>query len=93
VEVVEPAINATQIKGMGDLHAYFVQRGFKNGRMVIVPVEIPFIHLPEKHPCFVKRLIPQRDFQLPPNVAEAANAAPLVISPVDTAGSMLVSLS
>ena len=29
VEVVEPAINATQIKGMGDLHAYFVQRGFQ----------------------------------------------------------------
>ena len=75
VEVVEPAINATQIKGMGDLHAYFVQRGFKNGRMVIVPVEIPFINLPEKHPCFVRRLIPQRDFQLPPNVAEAATAA------------------
>ena len=29
VEVVEPAISATQIKGMGDLHAYFVQRGLR----------------------------------------------------------------
>jgi hypothetical protein len=68
VEVVEPAINATQIKGMGDLHAYFVQRGFKN-RMVIVPVEIPYISLREKHPAYVHRRIDQRDFQLPPDVA------------------------
>ena len=35
VEVVEPAISATQIKGMSDLHAYLVQRGFKNNHMVI----------------------------------------------------------
>ena len=66
VEVVEPAINATQIKGMGDLHAYFVQRGFKN-RMVMVPVEIPYISLPEKHPA-LSIAVPRRDFQLPPDV-------------------------
>ena len=69
VEVTEPAISATQIKGMGDLHAYFVQRGFRN-RMVIVPVEIPYISLPEKHPAFVERIVPRRDFELPPDVEE-----------------------
>jgi hypothetical protein len=69
VEVIEPAISATQIKGMGDLHAYFVQRGFRN-RMIIVPVEIPYISLPEKHPAFVERIVPKRDFELPPNVDE-----------------------
>ena len=26
VEVIEPAISSTQIKGMSDLHAYFLQR-------------------------------------------------------------------
>ena len=77
VEVVEPAINATQIKGMSDLHAYFVQRGFKN-RMVIVPVEIPYISLPEKHPACVDRMVPRRDFQLPPDVAKMPDQ-PLVM--------------
>ena len=67
--MVEPAISATQIKGMQDLHAYFVQRGFKNGKMVIVPLEIPYINLPEKHPAWVSRAVPQRDFQLPPDVS------------------------
>jgi hypothetical protein len=75
VEVTEPAINSTQIKGMGDLHAYFVQRGFKN-RMVIVPVEIPYISLPEKHPPFIERVVPRRDFQLPPDAVVMAEAFP-----------------
>jgi type IV secretory pathway TraG/TraD family ATPase VirD4 len=74
VEVTEPAISATQIKGMGDLHAYFVQRGFRN-RMVVVPVEIPYISLPEKHPAFVARIVPRRDFELPPNVEEFPDEA------------------
>jgi type IV secretory pathway TraG/TraD family ATPase VirD4 len=93
VEVVEPAISATQIKGMSDLHAYLVQRGFKNNRMVIVPVEIPFIHLAEKHPAFVNRLIPRRDFQLPPDVAEVVRRAPPVIPTKDDVPPVLVSLS
>jgi type IV secretory pathway TraG/TraD family ATPase VirD4 len=75
VEVTEPAIDSTQIKGMGDLHAYFVQRGFKN-RMVIVPVEIPYISLPEKHPPFIERVVPRRDFQLPPDAVVTAEAFP-----------------
>jgi hypothetical protein len=79
VEVTEPAISATQIKGMGDLHAYFVQRGFRN-RMVIVPLEIPFMSLPEKHPAFVERIVPQRDFQLPPD-AEALPEQALEMPP------------
>jgi hypothetical protein len=74
VEVTEPAISATQIKGMGDLHAYFVQRGFRN-RMVVVPVEIPYISLPEKHPAFAARIVPRRDFELPPNVDEFPDEA------------------
>ncbi|HTF67958.1 MAG TPA: hypothetical protein VK638_35285 [Edaphobacter sp.] len=90
VEVVEPSISATQIKGMSDLHAYFVQRGFKNNRMVIVPVEIPFIKLREKHPAFVRRMIPQRDFHLPPDVAEVVRRKPPVL-PDDA--SRLVSFS
>ena len=69
VEVVEPAISATQIKGMSDLHAYFVQRGFQGNRMVIVPVEIPYISLPERHPACVERVVPRRDFELPPDAA------------------------
>jgi len=69
VQVEEPAISATQIKGMSDLHAYFVQRGFKN-RMVVVPVEIPYLNVPERHPAFVQREIPRRDFTLPPDVAK-----------------------
>jgi hypothetical protein len=72
VQVEEPAITATQIKGMGDLHAYFVQRGFKN-RMVIVPVEIPYLNLREKHPAFVERIIPRREFTLPPDAAKVAS--------------------
>jgi len=75
VEVTEPAINSTQIKGMGDLHAYFVQRGFKN-RMVIVPVEIPYISLPEKHPPFIERVVPRRDFQLPLDAVVTAESFP-----------------
>jgi hypothetical protein len=66
-EVKEPAVSPTQIQGMGDLHAYFVQRGFKN-RMVIVPVEIPYINLPEIHPARIERSVPRRDFRLPPDV-------------------------
>jgi len=62
---------------MSDLHAYFVQRGFKNNRMVIVPVEIPFLSLREKHPACVDRIVPRRDFQLPPDVAKFP-APPLV---------------
>jgi hypothetical protein len=81
VEVVEPAISSTQIKGMSDLHAYFLQRGFKSNRMVIVPVEIPFINLPEKHLAFVNRSIPRRDFQLPRDVAEVVRCAAPVIPP------------
>jgi type IV secretory pathway TraG/TraD family ATPase VirD4 len=81
LEVKEPAINATQIKGMGDLHAYFVQRGFRN-RMVVVPVEIPYVAVPERHPAFVERAIPSRDFTLPPDVA-ALPEKPLVMPPED----------
>jgi hypothetical protein len=69
VEVAEPAINATQIKGMSDLHAYFVQRGFKNNKMVVVPVEIPYVDLPIKHPAHIDRKMPRRKFRLPPDVA------------------------
>jgi hypothetical protein len=70
VEVVEPAISATQIKGMSDLHVYFVQRGYKGNRMVIVPVEIPYISLPELCPACVDRIVPRRDFSFPPDVDE-----------------------
>jgi type IV secretory pathway TraG/TraD family ATPase VirD4 len=75
VEVVEPAISATQIKGMSDLHAYFVQRGFKGNRMVIVPVEIPHISLPERHPACVERVVPRRIFELPPDAATLPETA------------------
>lgn len=68
VDVVEPAISATQIKGMSDLHAYFVQRGFKGNRMVIVPVQIPYIDLPARHPASIERVVPRRAFALPPDV-------------------------
>jgi hypothetical protein len=74
VPVEEPAITATQVKGMSDLHAYFVQRGFKNNRMVIVPVRIPFMSLPERQPAFVERVIPRREFTLPPDAARVAAA-------------------
>ena len=53
---------------MSDLHAYFVQRGFKGNRMVIVPVEIPYIKLPEIHPACIDRIVPRRDFSFPPDV-------------------------
>jgi Type IV secretion-system coupling protein DNA-binding domain len=77
VEVQEPAISATQIKGMSDKYAYFVQRGFKN-KMVVVPVEIPYVDLPERHPPYVKRVVPPRNFQLPPDAAavQADGAVP-----------------
>ena len=91
VEVVEPAISATQIKGMSDLHAYFVQRGFKNNRMVIVPVEIPFISLPEKLPAYVERVVPRRDFELPPDAAKFPEP-PLVAPQEDTSSRLLVNL-
>jgi type IV secretory pathway TraG/TraD family ATPase VirD4 len=91
VEVVEPAISATQIKGMSDLHAYFVQRGFRNNKMVIVPVEIPYIQLPERYPACVERLVPQRDFQLPPDAA-AFPTVPLVM-PAEEAATPLVAFS
>jgi len=68
-EYTEPVINATQIKGMGDLHAYFVQRGFKD-KMVVVPVEIPYVSLQEKNKPFIPRNIPKRVFTLPPNVGK-----------------------
>ncbi len=89
VEVVEPAISSTQIKGMSDLHAYFVQRGFKNGKMVVVPVEIPYIDLPEKHPPCVARVVPQRDFRLPPDVS-ALPSTPLAMPPVEPSVPMLL---
>jgi type IV secretory pathway TraG/TraD family ATPase VirD4 len=92
VEVVEPAISATQIKGMSDLHAYFVQRGFRNNKMVIVPVEIPYIRLPETHPACVERIVPQRDFQLPPDVAEFP-AVPLAMPTEEAAAPLLVAFS
>ena len=87
-EIVEPAINATQIKGMGDLHAYFVQRGFKN-KMVIVPVEIPYIDLPEKHEAHVSRTVPPRDFTLPPDVVSLPET-PLIMPPDETPNSMMI---
>ena len=87
-EVVEPAISATEIKGMSDLHAYFVQRGFKNGRMVVVPVEIPFLSLPEKHPASIKRLVPRRDFELPPDAASFPE--PPLVAPEDGSSSRLL---
>ena len=92
VEVVEPAINATQIKGMSDLHAYFVQRGFQNGRMVVVPVEIPYISLPERHPAAVKRIVPRRDFTLPPDV-DTFPEPPLQLPPVESSTLMVLNLS
>jgi type IV secretory pathway TraG/TraD family ATPase VirD4 len=90
VEVVEPAISATQIKGMSDLHAYFVQRGFKNNRMVIVPVQLPFVSLPEKHPACVDRVVPRRDFQLLPNVSPLPEP-PLAMPPDEDNSRLLVS--
>lgn len=90
VEVVEPAINSTQIKGMGDLHAYFVQRGFNN-RMVVVPVEIPYIDLPEKHPAYVSRSVPPRDFRFPPDIAPLP-ASPLVMPPEESNPTLLLSI-
>jgi hypothetical protein len=35
----------------------------------VVPLEIPYIDLPEKQPAWVKRAMPARDFRLPPDVA------------------------
>jgi hypothetical protein len=91
VEVTEPAINATQIKGMSDLHAYFVQRGYKNGRMVIVPVEIPYIGLPERHQAFIERIVPRRDFTLPPDVSEFPSE-PLILPPAEEPASTVLAL-
>jgi hypothetical protein len=75
VEVVEPAISATQIKGMSDRHAYLIQRGIKNNRMVIVPLEIPFIHLVEKHSAFVESL--DSKTRLPASAGCGHSGAPL----------------
>lgn len=69
VEVSEPVISADKIKGMGDLYVYFVQRGFRN-RMVVLPLEIPFVSLPIKNEEFIQRNIPKRVFTLPPDVTE-----------------------
>lgn len=74
VEIVEPAISATRIKGMSDLHAYFVQRGFKGNRIVVVPVQIPFIYLPERHPPYKERIVPLRKIKLPPDVPGLAGS-------------------
>lgn len=89
VEVKEPAINATQIKGMGDLHGYFVQRGFRN-RMVIVPVQFPYISLPERHPAYISRVVPPRNFTLPPDV-EVMSEPPLRLPPADQDSTLLAS--
>jgi hypothetical protein len=42
--------------------------------MVIVPVRIPFMSLPERQPAFVERVIPRREFTLPPDAARVAAA-------------------
>ena len=68
---------ATQIKGMGDLHAYFVQRGFQN-KTVIVPVRIPYTPLPEVQAPHLPRVIPARNVSLPPDV-EALPSEPLTM--------------
>ena len=47
---------------MCDLHAYFVQRGFRNNRMVIVPMQIPYHQPARKASGFVERVVPRRDF-------------------------------
>jgi type IV secretory pathway TraG/TraD family ATPase VirD4 len=94
VEHEEPAISATQIQGMGDLRAYFVQRGFKN-RLVTVPVEIPYVDLPERCPRLVERTIPRRNFKLPPDVEALSNTdaelpPPLQMPEEEPNGGMLV---
>ena len=88
VQVEEPAISATQIKGMADLHAYFVQRGFKN-RMVVVPVEIPYMNVRERHPAFEERVVPRRDFTLPPDVPTLPEKQ-LVMPPADSSTAVLM---
>ena len=75
---------------MSDLHAYFVQRGFRNNRMVIVPVKIPFMSLPEKHPACVDRVVPRRDFQLPPDVSSLPE--PPLVMPDEDNSQVLVSI-
>ena len=89
VEVAEPAITATQIAGMGDLHAYFVQRGFKN-KTVIVPVTIPYTPLPELQAPYIPRLIPARNVSLPPDV-EALPSEPLTMPAAENNGSVAAS--
>jgi len=78
-EVNEPAVSATQIKGMGDLHAYFIQRGFHN-QLAVVPVQIPYVNLLERCPARIERSIPQRDFSIPP--AEASQLPPFPGEPL-----------
>jgi hypothetical protein len=74
------------------LAAAFLHRT-SNNCMVIMPLEIPFIHLVEKHSAFVNRLIPKRDFQLPPDVAEVVRHALPVIPTKDDVPPVLVSLN
>jgi hypothetical protein len=69
-EKTEPAISATQIGGMGDLRAYLVQRGFGGNRTVVVPVQIPYADIPERHPKWIPRVIPPRSVTLPPDVPQ-----------------------
>jgi hypothetical protein len=61
--------------------------------MVIVPVEIPFKNLPEKHLALVNRSIPRRDFQLPPDVAEVVRRKAPVIPPEEDNSRLVASFS
>jgi hypothetical protein len=58
--------------------------------MVIVPVRIPFMTLPERNPAFVERVIPRRVFTLPPDVA-ALPEHPLQMPPDESSTALLLS--
>jgi hypothetical protein len=56
--------------------------------MVIVPVRIPFMSLPERNTAFVERVIPRREFTLPPDVA-AMPEPPLEMPPAESSTVLL----
>lgn len=65
----KPAYSAGAIAGMDNLHAIFLQRGFKDN-LVAVPIEIPYIsdQIPDIALTWIKRTIPPRDiFDLRPD--------------------------
>jgi hypothetical protein len=58
--------------------------------MVIVPVQIPFMNLPERNPAYVERVVPPRDLRFPPDVSRLPDK-PLVLPDEDsTPGSSIL---